>query len=84
MITEHDIVARGLALGKDPNGTKAGEFGYGKPVTIGADDSLLSAIKTMTAHDVRRLPVIDGEELVGVLSITDVASKIDTEEADGG
>jgi CBS domain-containing protein len=79
MITEHDLVSRGLALGKNPNETKVGEFGYGKPVTIGAADSLELALKTMTDHNVRRLPVIDGKELIGVISITDVVNKIDTE-----
>lgn len=60
MITERDIVAKGLALDKDPSGIKAGEFRYGKTVTVGADDPPLSVIKTMTAHDIRRLPVVDG------------------------
>jgi CBS domain-containing protein len=73
MITEHDIVTRGLALGEYPNQTRAAEVGYGKPLTIGADHSLLSAIETMAAHNVRRLFVIDGERLVGVLSIADVS-----------
>lgn len=82
MITEHDLVSRGLALGNDPNETTMAEFGYGKPVTIGADDSIESAMKTMTDHNVRRLPVIDGEELIGVISITDVVNKIDTEGED--
>lgn len=79
MITEHDLVTRGLALGMNPNETKVGEFGYGKPVTAGADDSLETAMKTMTDHNVRRLPVIDGKDLIGVLSVTDVVDKIDIE-----
>jgi CBS domain-containing protein len=84
IITEHDIVTRSLALGKDPNQTRAAKVGYGKPVTIGANHSLLSAIETMAAHNVRHLPVIGGERLVGVLSIADVTIKFDTEEVTEG
>jgi CBS domain-containing protein len=76
MLTEHDIVTRALALGKDPTQTRAGELGYGKPVTIGADDTLEDALKTMTDHNVRRLPVIADRQLIGVISIADVASKL--------
>ncbi len=77
VITEGDIVARGLALDKDPTKTKAGEYGYGKPVTIGADDALESALKTMHDHNVRRLPVIDGGSFVGVISQEDIVSKME-------
>ncbi len=71
-ITSHGIVTRGLAMGKDPHQTKVGELTYGKPITIGADDTMEDALKTMTDHNVRRLPVIDGHDLVGVIHITDV------------
>jgi CBS domain-containing protein len=62
-----------LTEGKDPASTKAGELGQGKPVTIGADDSLDELVKTMASHEVKRLPVIDGQQLVGVVSEADVA-----------
>lgn len=70
----------GDSRGQQPEPDPGGEFGYGKPVTIGADDSLESAIKIMTDHNVRRLPVIEGERLVGVLSITDFESKVSANE----
>lgn len=79
MITDRDIVVKVLAQGKDPNTTKAGELGEGKPVTIGADDSLSEALKTMARYKVRRLPVIDGHDLVGIVSQADVARNIDEE-----
>ena len=40
MLTDRDIVVKVLAAGKDPGSTKAGELAEGKPVTIGADDSV--------------------------------------------
>ncbi len=75
-ITSHSIVTRAIALGQDPNQTKAGSLAYGKPITIGADDSIEDALKTMTDHNVRRLPVIDGHDLVGVINITDIVDDI--------
>jgi CBS domain-containing protein len=42
-------------------------------VTIGADDTVEEAIETMKQHRVRRLPVIDGHTVVGMLSQGDIA-----------
>ena len=80
MITDRDIVVKVLAQGKDPDSTKAGELGEGKPVTIGADDSVAEALRTMKEHAIRRLPVIDGHDLVGIVSIADLAKNIEDEE----
>ncbi len=80
MITDRDIVVEVLAAGKDPDSTTAGELGDGKPVTIGADDSVGEALRTMKDHKVRRLPVIDGHDLVGIVSIADLATNIEDEE----
>jgi CBS domain-containing protein len=79
MLTDRDIVIKVVAEGKDPNATKAGELGQGKPVTIGADDSIDEALRTMTEHAVRRLPVIDGHDLIGIVSQADLATSIDEE-----
>ena len=53
--------------------------GDGKTVTIGADDPIDEALRTMTEHKVRRLPVIDDHKLVGVISQADIATNIDEE-----
>jgi CBS domain-containing protein len=76
MITDRDIVTRCIAEGGDPSTTRVGELAEGKPVTIGADDSVEEALRTMKEHDVRRLPVIDGHELVGIVSQADVARNL--------
>ena len=77
MLTDRDIVVKALAQGKDPSSTRAGELAEGKPVTIGADDSVDLALRTMKDHKVRRLPVIDGHDLIGVVSQADLAKSID-------
>lgn len=73
MITDRDIVVRVLAEGRDPSSVRAGELGRGKPVTIGADDDAQEILRTMGQHQVRRLPVIDGHDLVGIVALADVA-----------
>ena len=80
MITDRDIVVKVLAQGKDPSSTRAGELGEGKPVTIGADDSIEEALRTMSRHKVRRLPVIDGHDLIGIVSQADIARNLDEEQ----
>jgi CBS domain-containing protein len=81
MITDRDIVVKVLAAGKDPASVKAGELGAGdsKTVTVGADDSVEEALRTMIDHKVRRLPVIEGKQLVGIVSQADVATNLDEE-----
>jgi CBS domain-containing protein len=79
MLTDRDIVVKVLAQGKDPSSTHAGELGQGdaKTVTIGADDPIDEALRTMIDHKVRRLPVIDGHDLVGIISQADIARNLD-------
>jgi CBS domain-containing protein len=78
MITDRDLTVEVLAKGKDPGSTKAGDLLDGSEVvTIGADDSIEEAIDTMTQHAVRRLPVIDGTDVVGMVSQADIARTAD-------
>jgi len=76
MITDRDIVTRCIADGGDPSTVKVSDLADGKPVTIGADDSVEEVLRTMTEHGVRRLPVIDGHDLVGIVSQADVAKNL--------
>lgn len=73
MLTDRDIVVKCLAEGGDPSTMTAGELAQGKPVTIGADDDIEEALETMKRHQIRRLPVIDGHDLVGIISQADIA-----------
>jgi len=80
MITDRDIVVKVLAQGKDPSSTRVGELAtQDEVVTIGADDPIDEALRTMASHKVRRLPVIDGHELVGIVSQADIATNLDEE-----
>jgi len=74
VITDRDLAVFVVAAGRDPETTKVTELlDDAEVVTIGADDSADEAIRTMKDHAVRRLPVIDGTRLVGMVSQADIA-----------
>jgi CBS domain-containing protein len=80
MLTDRDIVVKGIAQGKDPSGTTAGELAEGKPIVVGADESVDDALQKMTENKIRRLPVIDDDKrLCGIVSQADLATNIDEE-----
>jgi CBS domain-containing protein len=76
VLTDRDIVVRVLGTGKDPASCPAGELAQGEAVTIGADDDAQEILRTMSSHKVRRLPVIDGHDLVGMVAQADVARSL--------
>jgi CBS domain-containing protein len=74
VITDRDLALKVVAEGRDPSSVRVDELLEGtEVVTIGADDSAEEAIRTMKDHAVRRLPVIDGTTLVGMVSQADIA-----------
>jgi CBS domain-containing protein len=82
IVTDRDIVLKVVAEDKDLRTTKALEIASGRElVTIGADDSVEEAMRTMIDHKVRRLPVIDGRDLVGMVSMGDLATALDEKDA---
>ena len=76
MLTDRDIVLRCVADGADPSTVSVEDYAGDETVTIGADDPVDQALRTMTDHGVRRLPVIDGHDLVGVVSQADIARNL--------
>ncbi|MFB6603670.1 CBS domain-containing protein [Streptomyces noursei] len=73
VLTDRDIVVKVLGEGRDAQQTTVGELAQGEVVTIGADDHAHEILTTMAEHKVRRLPVIDGNRLVGMVTLADVA-----------
>lgn len=76
MITDRDIVLTCVAGGHDVTQMKVEEYAGDEVVTIGADDSVEEALATMSRHGVRRLPVIDGHDLIGMVSQADIARNL--------
>ena len=73
MLTDRDIVVRGIADGSDPHAVTAGDIASRDIVTVRPEDDLEEALRLMAQHQVRRLPVVDDGQLVGVVATADVA-----------
>jgi CBS domain-containing protein len=72
MITDRDIVVRGVAE-KHPGSTKVEDIMSDKLITIAADASTKEAADLMAEHQIRRLPVVEGDKLIGIVSLGDFA-----------
>jgi len=81
MITDRDIVLNCVAEGMDTTQVKVQDYAGDEVVTIGADDDIEEALDTMARHGVRRLPVIDGHDLVGMISQADIAKNLPEDRA---
>lgn len=75
IITDRDIVVRVLAGGKDPKTTRISDAMTADPVTVAPDTSVDEAQKVMADRQVRRLPVVEGGRLVGLVVIGQVARR---------
>jgi CBS domain-containing protein len=73
LITDRDIVVKVIAAANDPRAVHVGELAQGEAVTVGADDSAEEMLATMRRHQIRRLPVIDGQQVIGIVALADVA-----------
>jgi CBS domain-containing protein len=73
ILTDRDIAIRVLAPGLDPALTRAGDVCSAPVAALDSDEEVGSAIRLMRERAVRRVPVIDGGTLVGIVSIGDMA-----------
>ena len=73
VITDRDIVLRGVTEGQDPGKAVAGDLMSLEVVCCFQDESVEQARQLMTEYNVRRLPVIDRDHhLVGVIKLADI------------
>jgi CBS domain-containing protein len=79
-VTDRDIAVRVVAEGKDPEATKVLEIATKEVVTVEPGQELDEALRLMAEHQVRRLPVVEGGRLVGVLAQADVAHDASAEQ----
>ena len=77
IVTDRDITVRSVAAGRDPSTTPVRDVMTPDIVYVRADQDVDEAIELMRRHEVRRLPVIDGGRLVGMVALADLARKTD-------
>ncbi|WP_322754808.1 CBS domain-containing protein [Frankia sp. Cas3] len=76
IITDRDIVIRCLAEGKDPLTTRARDLAQGRPFYTDANADLDDVMRQMMDHRIKRLPVIENNQLVGMISEADLARNL--------
>jgi CBS domain-containing protein len=80
IITDRDIVVRGLAEGLGLDATVS-QVASEQLVTVGPGDPVATAVEVMRDAAVRRVPVMDGDTVVGIVSIGDLAVERDPSSA---
>jgi CBS domain-containing protein len=83
VVTDRDITVRAVAHGMDPVSTSVRDICSEDPVTVESATSLITAAEVMRDHAIRRLPVVDNGQLVGVVSLGDLAMEKDPRSALG-
>lgn len=81
IVTDRDIVVRAVAEGKAPSQTRISEIFTTEPTTLSPEDSLDEAVDALRDAHVRRLPVVEGSHVVGIVSIGDLAQARDERSA---
>jgi CBS domain-containing protein len=81
IVTDRDIAVRMVASGRDPKSTTVGEISSGKVTAVTPDDDIDHAVSLMRENALRRLPVLDGGQPVGIVSIGDLAVERDSRSA---
>jgi CBS domain-containing protein len=77
MLTDRDLAVRVIAEGRDPRETPVRDVMSMQPVTCQATDVYQQALQAMGEHQVRRIPVVDGEgRLAGIIAQADVATRL--------
>jgi CBS domain-containing protein len=73
IITERDLLKRVVAEAKDANKTKVKDVMSSPLVVVEPSMDLEEAVRLMFQMKIKKLPVVDGKRLVGLVSLTDIA-----------
>ncbi|MGE5558865.1 MAG: CBS domain-containing protein [Bacillota bacterium] len=73
IVTDRDIIVRNIAHGKDPHTTPVKDVMTSKVESVSPEMSVGDAAELMSARQIRRLPVVENDRLVGIVSVGDLA-----------
>lgn len=79
IITDRDIVVKAIAKGKNPSEVRASDLIGETPVWVEPGTDVDEVLHHMVEHRIRRLPVMENEELIGIISQADLAAKLPEE-----
>jgi len=80
IITDRDIVVRAVANGLDPQETTVDMLAKRTPIWVDASADINDVLQAMEEHKVRRLPVVENQQVVGVISEADLATRLGARE----
>ncbi|MDD2680402.1 MAG: CBS domain-containing protein [Candidatus Omnitrophica bacterium] len=72
IMTEKDILKKLITKGKDPAKVYVRNIMTKNPMVIGKDADIIEALKLMVQNDFRRIPVIEGDKLIGLITEKDI------------
>jgi len=81
MVTDRDIVIRTVAAGLDPRQTKVGDIATNNVSPAYPEEPLDEALEQMAYRQVRRLPVIEDDRVVGILAQADMVHELKAKDA---
>jgi CBS domain-containing protein len=71
IITEHNVL-ESVAAGRNPDETKIAEIMSPEVVTVAPDSTVEQAVDLMVKHKIKKLPVVDGDKLMGIITASDI------------
>jgi CBS domain-containing protein len=72
IVSERDIMNRVVAVGRTPGTTEVGEVMTANPRSVPADETIEECLFIMHEFGFRHLPIMDGKELKGLVSLRDI------------
>ncbi|NLO39946.1 MAG: CBS domain-containing protein [Ruminiclostridium sp.] len=74
IVTDRDIVVRNIAAGQDPQSTPVKNVMTSQVTTVTPDEDVHAISQMMSTRQIRRVPVVENQRLVGMVSLGDIAT----------
>jgi CBS domain-containing protein len=74
IVTDRDIVVRNIAQGQDPMSTQVKNVMTSQVTTVSPEDDVQSITQMMASRQIRRVPVVENQKLIGMVSLGDIAT----------